>query len=277
MALVRRWMLAIGAGLAALAGGNTAAADTLTVPGSGNPEQVLKVLADAFNRSQSAHQVAVPPSTGTAGAIRDVLSDSTSLGRVGRPLKPDELAKGLVFVPLGRDPVTFVAGAGVTVKSLSMAQVTGTFSGRLTDWRELGGNAGPIRVIGRESTDASRQAINRVVPGFETLSFGDSVKLVHLDPQVIELLDRFPGSLGFLNRSALAACKTPVMMLALDGVAATPQNVGVGRYPLWLDLGLIHKPGKLPPAAKAFIAFIQSSEGVRLLREQGVLASAAAH
>jgi ABC-type phosphate transport system substrate-binding protein len=53
----------------------------------------------------------------------------------------------------------------------------------------------------------------------------------------------------------------------------TPQNVGVGRYPIWLEFGLIYKTGKFTPAAKAFVEFTQSSEGIRILRDNGVLAA----
>lgn len=249
-------------------------AEELVIPGSGNPETVLRVLAEAFNRQQTLHHVVVPSSTGTAGALRDIEAGTAVLARVGRPLKGDELARGLTYIPLGRDPVTFVGGAGVKVKKLTTAQLMDIYTGKVTNWQEVGGKPGPIRAIGRESTDASRQAINRSLKPFEALVFGKDVKVVHLYPNMIELLDRFPTSLGFLNRSALAACKTKVVFLALDGVESTPQNVGVGRYPLWVELGLIHKSGKLSPAATAFLEFVRSSEGIRLLRNQGVLAAA---
>lgn len=248
--------------------------ETLVVPGSGNPEQVLTVLANAFNRQQTAHRVTIPPSTGTAGALRDVESGNAVLGRVGRPLRPEERAKGLVYLPIGRDPVVFVGGAGVSVKSLSQAQLLDIFTGKFTNWKEVGGKPGPIRAVGRELTDASRQAINRAIKPFEGIQFGDGVKMVHLDPQMLDLLDRFSTSLGFINRSALAASKTKLVPLALDGVEGLPQNVGLGRYPLWLEFGLIHKTGNLSPAAKAFADFVRSPMGVGILREQGVLAAA---
>jgi phosphate transport system substrate-binding protein len=181
----------------------------------------------------------------------------------------------LVFISLGRDPVAFAAGAGVSVKGLTSAQALDAYSGKITNWKELGGKPAPIRAVGRESTDASRQAINRSIRAFETIKFGDNVKVVHLDPQMIEVLDRFPSSLGFLNRSALAACSTKLVLLSLDGVEPSPQNVGVGRYPLMLELGLIHKAGKLPAGPKAFVEFVQSSTGIKILRENGVLAAAA--
>lgn len=254
--------------------GGTAVAEDLVIPGSGNPEYVLQALAEAFGRQQTQHRVLVPTSSGTAGALRDVAEGKAVLGRVGRPLKSDELARGLSYIPLGRDPVAFVAGAGVTVKGLSSAQVIDLYSGKLSDWKDVGGKPGPVRAIGRESSDASRQAIQRVLKPFESIVFGDGVKVVHLDPQVVELLDRYPGSLGFLNRSALAACKTKINYLSLDGVEPSQPNVATGRYKLSVELGLIHKTGTLSPAATAFLDFVRSSAGLGILRQHGILPAA---
>ncbi len=258
------------AGLAALACG-AARAEDLAVTGSGNPEYVLGRLAEAFNRQQSAHRISVPASTGTAGALRDIRAGTTGLARVGRPLKAEELAGGIRYLPIGRDPVVFVAGTGVSLRSLSPQQATDIFAGRLTDWRQLGGKPGPIRAIGREPTDASRQAVGRAIPVFADMAWGANVKLVHLDPQLVEMLDRYPTSLGFLNRSALGACRTAVVPLALDGVAPSAENLAAGRYPLWIEFGLIHREDGLTPAGKAFIDFIRSPAGTRILRDHGIL------
>lgn len=196
---------------------------------------------------------------------------SASLGRVGRPLTDAERAGGLRYLPLGRDPVTFVAGAGVAVRAISSARAVDAFAGRIADWSELGGKPGPIRAIGREMTDSSRQAIGRAIPVFAAMAMGPDVKLAHLDPQVIELLDRYPTSLGFINRSALHACRTAVVPLALDGVAATAENLAAGSYPAWTELGLVHRADGPTPAGRAFIEFIRSPAGARILQDHGVL------
>lgn len=248
-----------------------AGCEELTVPGSGNPEYVLGQLAKAFNARQARHTVTVPPSIGTAGAIREISEATASLARVGRPLKAEELGRGLVYVPLGRDPVVFVAGAGVSVRSITRAQVTDVYTGKITDWRELGGSAGPIRAVGREVTDASRQAVNRELVPFQTIRFHEDVKVVHLDPQMIGLLDRFPTSLGFINRSAIGAATTRLVPLALDSVDATSANLAAGRYPLWLEIGLIHRRGGLTGAGREFLAFVGSADGDRILRAHGVV------
>lgn len=252
-------------------GAMSVGSEELSIPGSGNAEFVLTELAKGFNQSQDRHRVTVPSSTGTAGAIRDVLQGSASLGRVGRPLKDEERGKGLVFVPLGYDPVVFVAGAGVATRNITAAQAYDAFTGKITDWRELGGKPGPIRAIGREATDASLQAIARHLKPFAAIQFHDNAKLVHLDPQLIELLDRYPTSLGFLNRSQLSAARTKVVLLALDGVEPTPANMAAGRYPMWLEFGLIHTPGSLTKAAREFLKFIESPAGSRILDNHGIV------
>ena len=250
-----------------------ASAEELTIPGSGNPESVLIFFAAAFNQSQSSHHVTVPPSIGTAGGLRSLENRETELARVGRPLKAEESARGLVYVPIGRDPVTFVGGAGVSITDVTADQMINVYSGKITNWQDLGGKPGPIRAIGRESTDSSWQTVVKVFKSFEATAFGEDVKVVHLDPQMIELLDKYPGSLGLLNRSGLAAAKSKLVIFSLDGVKPSAENVENGQYKLWLDFGLVHRANQTSPAARSFIHFMRSPAGVRILREQGVMPS----
>ncbi len=271
--MARRWRIAMVALFAAIGLAGRASAEELSVPGSGNPEYVLDRLAEAFNAAQRGHRVTVPPSIGTAGALRDIASGTATLARVGRPLKEAERTNGAVFVPVGRDPVVFVAGAGVTVRSITSDQVLAIYRGSVTDWQQLGGTSAPIRPIGREVTDASRSAMSGHIKPFSDMAFADNVKLVHLDFQEIELLDRFASSFGFLNRSALSACKTKVVILALDGIEPSTENVSAGKYPVFLDFGLIYMPGKLTPAGEAFLAFIRSPAGLRILKDHGIIAA----
>ncbi len=130
--------------------------EDLVIPGAGPPERVLRTLADAFNASQREHRASVPPSTGRAGAWRAIQQDEAVLARTtDRPLGDRPVSGGTVFVPFGLDAVVFAVGARVSVHGLTGAQLADIFSGRLTDWRELGGEPALIRVIYREPTEGS--------------------------------------------------------------------------------------------------------------------------
>ncbi len=251
-----------------------ASAETLIIPGSGNPEYILTELAKAYNQRQSEHRVIVPPTIGTSGALREVTEGTASMGRVGRPLKDKELNLGLTYLPIGRDPVTFVGGAGVTVSSITTQQAIDIFTGKISNWRDLGEKPEAIRAIGREKTDASLLAIMREIKAFEDLQYHDNVKIVHLDSQLIDLLDRFPASFGFLNRSALSGAKTKLIALKLDSIDPSADNVDAGRYKLWTEIGLIYKESSLTPAGRSFLEFVASPYGTQLLRANGLLPSA---
>ena len=250
---------------------SNAQCEELVIPGSGNPEYLLRELAKAFNAQQGEHRVVIPASSGTAGALRELEQGNTTLGRVGRPLKADERARGLSYIPLGRDAVVFVTGVAAPVTSLTRAQAVEIYSGKVTDWSAVGGKAAPIRAIGRESTDSSRQSVDREISGFSSIKFGDQIKVVHLDPQLIELLDRYPTSLGFINQSGIYGAKTRLARLALDGVAPSLENLKSERYRLSMEFGFAHRNGVLSPAAKAFLAFVGSPTGERILEDHDVL------
>ena len=253
-----------------LASSPRAMAETLTIPGSGNPYHILTVLAQAFNSRQSEHLVLVPISTGTAGAIRDVTGGIASVGRVGRALTTEERNKGLEYLSLGRDPIVFVGGAKVTATTITREQAFGVLEGRLLNWRDLGGEAGTIRAIGREASDASLLGLRRELPDFEHLVYGADVKVVHFDHHLLELLDRYPYSFGFLNRSGLLGAKTRLVVLDFETKDPSAENVATGRYPFWTELGLIYKRSLLSDAGQAFLQFVQSAEGLRILRDNGV-------
>lgn len=249
----------------------SSSAEQFEVPGSGNPESILRKLANAFNNHQSIHKVNIPTSVGTSGGIRAIEQDTATLARVGRPLKPEERETGIVFVPLGRDPVVIVAGADVKTTEITSDQILAIYRGEITNWNELGSDPGPIRAVGREISDASRKAMCKYIPELAKITYGSNIKVVHLDPQLVELLDRYPTSLGILNKTATSACQTNISLLKLDGREATSENLKSGLYPVWLELGFIYKPSALTTGNRAFLEFIKSPLGEAILEKSGVL------
>lgn len=249
----------------------------LVIPGGGNPEFVLRQLAQAFALRQPAHKISVPASIGSSGGLREIREGKAVLARIGRPLSDAEKAQGLVALPFGRDAVVFVGGAGVTVRGVSSAQMVDVFAGRIVDWRDLGGAEAPIRVIGREVSDSSRVAMSTRIPALRTMSLGPQVKMALLDTQTLDLLDRFGASLAILNQSALFAARTPLVRLALDGVAPDLANLTSGRYPVALEFSLVHRASDaLPGVARDFIDFVRSAEGTAILKAHGVVPLASA-
>ena len=257
---------------AATLSGLPAVAQAFPIPGTGACEPLLAELAEAFNRTNPAVAVTVPPSTGSGGGIDAVLKDAAPLARVARTLKDGEIKQELVRQVFARDTVAFVAGREVKITSLSPDQLVAIFSGKIRNWREFGKQEATIRVITREPGDSSLIVIQEHLAGFRDIVFTPQAKVIMYDKAAVEALDKFKNAIGFATLSSLKWSKGGLRPLSLDGVAPTRENILAGTYRLVEDYAFVFKKN-LTPAAKKFVDFVFSPEGRRVIELNGLIAS----
>lgn len=248
-----------------------AAAEPLTIPGTGSAEVILGELAAGFNALYPEHRVSVPRSTGSDNAVRALESDEAVLGRVSKPLKEADAKKGLRYLPFAKDAVVFAAGSAVRVTGVSTEQLSDIFTGKATNWREVGGDPAPIRVLVREKSDSKFGVIQQHVPSFRNIAFSPQAKLLHHSYEMIAMLDKFDMSIGWVTRSTLHGSRTPLKTLALDNVAPTVDNIASGKYRLVMDFALIYREQRLTEGARRFIDYIYSDGGRAILEKNGLL------
>jgi phosphate transport system substrate-binding protein len=251
-------------------GGAAAAANTLVIPGTGACEALLRDLAIAFNAQKGQGQeVQVPPSVGSSGAKRMVADGESLLGRIARPRggKPPE--DGLQFLPFARDAVIFTVGVKVTVRGLSSDQLKAIFQGEIANWQEVGGQAGPIRLLIRQPGDVILKAVRHYFSPLK-IEFSPKAKVVHHDPEMVDLLQKYKYSLGMVSSSSINGLEAGLRPLALDNIDPSPENVAAGKYKLQVEYGLIYKDN-LNDLAQNFIAFLFSKNGQAIMRHHGVI------
>ena len=252
------------------AGAMPAAAAELVIPGSGDCEYVLNRLSAEFEKAQPGRRVQVPPSTGSTGGVKAVLQNEAVLARVARTLKPEESQAGLKHVVFARDAVVFAVGEKVTVKSLNAAQLADLFGGRVGNWREVGGEPGPVRLVVREEGETSIVQLRARLEPFRTLKIGENAKMVAKTGEMIDLLTRYKTSIGWATNSSVLAAGTAVRALALDGISATATEVASGKYPVATEYALVFREERLNAEAREFLAFVRSAAAQDVMRKLGV-------
>ncbi len=120
---------------------NAAARQPLVIAGSGDSQQLLRQLADAFESVNPGRSVIIPDSIGSSGGIKALIDQRCDMARVARPLKEAELALAddLVYREFASSPVVFAANLPDNcVTNLTSEQIVDIFSGRIGDWSKLG-------------------------------------------------------------------------------------------------------------------------------------------
>lgn len=229
-----------------------AAAKTMTIVGTGDGMSILKSIGTAFTQDNPDVVISVPSSIGSGGGVKAVGADKYAVGRVAREIKDKEKHFGLSYLPVAKIPVVFFVNKSAGVSDLTAQQIGDIYSGKITNWSEVGGNDGKIRVVRRGDGDSSLKVLRNTFPGFKDVVITKRSKETLTTQENVETVELKAGTIGFgPYADALSA---NVRILAVGGVSATDAG-----YPSTGVLALIFKePSNTGDVAK-FLAFASSA------------------
>ena len=246
---------------------SAALSGSVSTNGSTSMEKVIGILSEQFMADNSGVSVTYDP-TGSGAGIEAASNGSADIGLSSRALKDEEIAGGLTGTTVALDGIAVIVNAGSKVEDLSVEQIAQIFTGEITDWSEVGGEAGTISCIGREAGSGTRD-------GFESIT--NTKDACKLDQEltstggVIEAVAGNPNAIGYASLSAVEG-KNTVKAVTVGGVACTEATVLDGSYAIQRPFVLVTKTGEnLSPAAQAFFDYATSSAASQLIKAAGAV------
>jgi phosphate transport system substrate-binding protein len=237
----------------------------LTAAGSGVNLAITRLLAEAFMQEHPQIIITVPGSIGTQGAIVATVDGAINLGLISRPLKDEEKALGLVAKPYARVATVIGAHPAVQDAGITSEDLIAILKGVKTRW--LDGNEIIVQV--REKFDSGMQILGKAIPGFNE-AYWESLEakrwsVSFTDQDANRALAATPYALGVTDFGMVATEKLQVKVLRFNGVLPSQESVANGTYPLVRQLAFIYRAGKLPEEAAAFLKFVASEAGSKIL------------
>lgn len=243
----------------------SARAGDLFVVGTGDGMEIFQALGREFSTLNPETRIVIPPSVGSDGAVTAVLDGRNELGRVARPLTADEKAKGLVVKPVMRIPSVIIVHASAETTAVSSEQLQGIFSGKITNWKEVGGADLPIRVLVREEGDSVFKVLKATMPGWSGMTVSGKAQVISTTTQeMVETVRKTPGAIGFAPYSILH--RSSLTMLKIDGRGPSDP-----AYPSAVSIGILHRQAPLSPEAAKFVDFARSGGGEKVITWLGGL------
>ncbi|NLP42759.1 MAG: phosphate ABC transporter substrate-binding protein [Veillonellaceae bacterium] len=251
--------LMAGVGLLAGCGGTkeqasgTEVQGTVTAAGSTALLPLLKPAQEEFQKKNPKVTVNIAGG-GSFTGMNQVASGAVNIGNSDIALTPEYRDKGLVDFKVVVLPFVFITNPDVTVDSLSHQQYVDILTGKITNWKEVGGKDQKITIIHRAKSSGSRATIADVV--LNGASFTDAAVIQDSNGAVKTAIASTPGAIGYVDAAYIDGT---VKALAYNGVQYTPDAVISGKYPVY-SYGHMYTKGQPTGAVKAFIDYVMSPE-----------------
>ncbi len=229
------------------------------VAGSSSMTAISQALKQGFERKFTGAKVETVTNDADA-ALKAVLAGKQDVAAIGRPLLDAEIAQGLTPMVVSREKIAIVVGAANPfAKSLTGQQFAQMFRGEITNWAQVGGPSGKIRVVDRPATSDTRQSF-RTYPMFKAAAFTAGMGTKALAEDSTEAMVKALGKdgIGYANYSQVKDRKD-VKIIAMH--QTWPEDA---RYPF--SQPRLYAYGKNPSAAtQAFLGFAGAPAGQQLV------------
>lgn len=257
------FLLALSMGLGIAAGAH--ADDRIVVTGSSTIAPLMAEIGKRFEKLHPGLRVDVQSGGSTRG-VTDVRAGLSDIGMVSRAMSDDE--RDLVAYEIARDGIAIILHRDNPLTELSRRQIVDIYTGRVTDWSEVGGKPGRITVVNK----AEGRSTLELFLAYFRLGVRDIVAHVVIgdNQQGIKTVSANPGAIGYVSIGTAefeASAGTPVKLLGLEGVPASVANVKNGTYPLSRPLNLVTRPAG-GERLERFIGFARSAEVDDIVADQ---------
>lgn len=248
-----------------------------------NEPLLLRMIGDLTDTDADTAEVYLADSFvngGTSTSWGNLLYDSMDLIISYEP--PQEVKDAYVeefdqleIDPLGRDGLVFIVNVNNPIESLTVDQIRDIYTGKITDWSEVGGESGEIRAFQRNSTSGSQTLLNKLVMNGEQTMEPEKDMLVGTMGQLIESVAGFDGSgsaIGFSVYYYAEKMKSDpnLKMIKVEDVAPSNESIEDGTYPLVNDFYIaIRASEESDSPVRRLRDWMLSENGKSLLEEEG--------
>jgi phosphate transport system substrate-binding protein len=239
------------------------AGTTVRIDGSTSMVTINQNLKTGFQGQFPGTNVITNASSSDKG-IQALIRGNIDVAAISRPLTPQEQAQGLVAVPVALDAIALVVGVNNPFQgSLTSGQVEDIFEGDITNWSNLGGGAGTIRVINRPAGSGTQQFFQELVLGGGNFGTAPNITTWPRDETTALFRELKTDGISYATFAQVVANKGTVRPLAVNGVL--PDSL---TYPYKRQLFYIYKYPP-SPGVQAFIGYATSSQGQSAITQGG--------
>lgn len=246
-------------------------AEEVNVSGSTSVARVMDVLAEHYNRTQSDTYVAVQ-GVGSSAGITLVKKGVADIGMSSRYLTESEQDETLAVTPIAFDGLAVIVNKGNPIENITREQLFDIYKGKVTNWKQLGGNDQSIAVVTREASSGSRYSFESLMGLTKVLNdrlvsdINPENLVVNSNSMVKTIVNHNKQAIGFVSTGSV---DRSIKAIEFEGVKASSKTIANGTYQLSRPFLVLYNTETLDQNVRGFIDYLQSEKTRALIEEYG--------
>ena len=210
---------------------------------------------------------------GSGKGIKALLEGKVTMAGASRKLETEEKKQNLIGTAIGYDAIAVFVNKKNPVNNLTKEQIKGIFTGKIKNWKEVGGKDAPIRVNTEIAGEKRATMLAFQEMAMDKAPYGTGFKEIDFPrDQIVEVAKDENGicSVSFGLLAAVSAdLRDKVKAFNVGGIDPSDKNIQSGAYPISRPLLLV--TNGLPKGnVKKFIDFMLSKEGQDIVNKNFV-------
>jgi len=254
--------------LCLLAGAGTALAENIVIKGSTTVLPIAQAALEAYMKVNPGAKISLSGG-GSGEGIKALVDGSTNIATSSREIKGNEveLAKTKGINPTASvvaiDAIVPIVNPKNRVKDLTIDQLSQIYQGKITNWKEVGGENLEIVVISRDSSSGTFESWSELV--LNKAKVTPRAQMQASNGAIVQAVSKNRYALGYIG---LGYIDKTVNGLTVNGVQASAKTAIAKTYPIARPLYMYTNGAPKGETAK-FIAFVLGSEGQKIVAKEG--------
>lgn len=254
--------------LCLLAGAGTAFAENIVIKGSTTVLPIAQVTLEAYMKANPGAKISLSGG-GSGEGIKAIIDGTADIGNSSREIKKSEadLAKSKGVTPVEHavaiDAIVPIVNPRNKVTNLTIDQLSQIYQGKITNWKEVGGEDLQIVVISRDSSSGTFEAWGELV--LKGAKVSPRAQMQASNGAIVQTVSKNRYALGYIG---LGYLDKSVKALTVNGVAASEKTALSREYPVSRSL-YMYTQGEPKGETAKFIKFVLGPVGQALVTKEG--------
>lgn len=243
----------------------------LVIEGSTTVLPIAQAAAESFMDKTPGANIVVRGG-GSGVGITSLIEGTCDIADSSRAIKDAELQKAagkghnVKAHVVAMDGIAVIVNPGNGLQALSRQQIKDIYTGKISNWKQLGLSDEQIVVVSRDTASGTYEAFGLLA--LDNQKVRRDALLQASNQAIASVVAKTGGAIGYVGMGYLGSS---VKAVTVNGVAPTTKTVLSAKYPLSRPL-YMYTNGEAKGLARDFIDYILSPEGQKLVEREGFVA-----